>query len=66
VRPDRFMVTAAGAAGLALAAVVVGRVVIEDLGMEEWGLLLVAVFVIAEITYGLRWLRETRPPEESV
>jgi uncharacterized membrane protein len=62
VRPDRFMVTAAGAAGLALGAVVVGRLVMVDLDMEGFGLLLVALFVIAEITYGLRWLRETRPP----
>jgi uncharacterized membrane protein len=62
VRPDRFMVTAAGAAGLALAAVVVGRILLEDMNMEGWGLLLLAIFVIAEITYGLRWLRETGPP----
>jgi hypothetical protein len=62
VREDRFMVTAAGAAGLALAAFVVARVVIEDLGMEGWGFLLVGLFVIAEITYGLRWLRQARPP----
>jgi uncharacterized membrane protein len=62
VRPDRFMVIAAGAAALALAAVVVGRVVIQDLDMEGWGFLLVGLFVIAEITYGLRWLRQTRPP----
>jgi uncharacterized membrane protein len=61
-RPDRFMVTAAGAAGLALAAIVVGRVVMEDLDMEAWGLLLLAIFVMAEITYGLRWLRQTHPP----
>jgi uncharacterized membrane protein len=62
VHPDRFMVTGAGAAGLALAAVVVGRIVITDLDMEGWGFLLVGLFVISEITYGLRWLRQTRPP----
>jgi uncharacterized membrane protein len=66
VRSDRFMVTAAGAAGLALAAVVVGRIVMEDLGMEAWGLLLLAIFVIGEITYGLRWLRQTRPPGQEM
>jgi uncharacterized membrane protein len=65
VRADRFMVTAAGAAGLALGAVVVGRVVMIDLNMDAFGLLLVGIFVIAEITYGLRWLRETQPPAES-
>jgi uncharacterized membrane protein len=63
VRPDRFMVTAAGAAGLALAALVVGRLVMVDLDLEAFGLLLVALFVLAEITYGLRWLRQRRPPE---
>jgi uncharacterized membrane protein len=63
VRPDRFMVTAAGAAGLALAAIIVGRLVMVDLDLEAFGLLLVALFVVAEITYGLRWLRQTRPPE---
>jgi uncharacterized membrane protein len=62
VRPDRFMVTAAGAASLALAAVVVGRLLIRDLELGEFGLLAIAMFVIAEISYGLRWLRETRPP----
>jgi uncharacterized membrane protein len=62
VRSDRFMVTAAGAAGLALAAVVVGRIVLQDLDIEGWGLLLLAIFVIGEITYGLRWLRRTQPP----
>jgi uncharacterized membrane protein len=62
VRPDRFMVTGAGAAGLSLAAVVAGRVLVEDLNMEGFGLLLLAIFVVAEITYGLRWLRQTRPP----
>jgi uncharacterized membrane protein len=61
-RPDRFMITSAGAAGLALGAVVVGRVIMVDLEMEGVGLLLLALFVIAEITYGLRWLRESSPP----
>jgi uncharacterized membrane protein len=63
VRPDRFMVTAAGAAALALAAIVVARLAIVDLNLDAFGLLLVALFVVAEITYGLRWLRQTRPPE---
>jgi uncharacterized membrane protein len=63
VRPDRFMVSAAGAAALALAAIIVGRLVMVDLDLEAFGLLLVALFVVAEIAYGLRWLRQTRPPE---
>jgi uncharacterized membrane protein len=64
VRADRFLVTVAGAAGLAFAAVIVGRVLIEDLDLDELGFFLVAVFVIAEITYGLKWLRRTQPPEQ--
>jgi hypothetical protein len=63
-RRDRFMVTAAGASGLALAAVVVGRVLLVDLKMDTFGFLLIALFVVAEITYGLRWLREALPPAE--
>jgi uncharacterized membrane protein len=62
VRLDRFMVTVAGAAGFALAAVVVGRVVISDLRLEAFGWLVLAMFVVAEITFGLRWLRQTQPP----
>jgi uncharacterized membrane protein len=62
VRLDRFMVTVAGAAGLALAAVVVGRVAISDLRLEAFGWLVLALFVVAEITFGLRWLRQTQPP----
>ncbi len=62
VRVDRFMVTVAGTAGLALAAVIVGRVVISDLRLEAFGWLVLAMFVVAEITYGLRWLRQTQPP----
>ncbi len=60
VRPDRFMVTIAGAGGLALAAAVVARVVMVDLDLEAFGLLIVAMFIVAEITYGLRWLRRTQ------
>ena len=63
IRADRFMVTAAGAAGLGLAAGVVWGLGMVDLDMDAFGLLLVALFVVAEITYGLRWLRQTRPPE---
>jgi uncharacterized membrane protein len=62
LRLDRFMVTVAGAAALALAAVIVGRVVITDLGLEAFGWLALAMFVVAEVTFGLRWLRRTQPP----
>lgn len=62
-RLDRFMVTVAGAAGLALAAVVVGRVLIEDLDLDAFGWLFLAIFIVGEITFGLRWLRQTQPPQ---
>jgi uncharacterized membrane protein len=62
VRRDRLVTTAAGAAALALATVVVGRVLLVDLDLDELGLLLVALVVVAEIAVGLRWLRRARPP----
>jgi uncharacterized membrane protein len=62
VRADRFMVTVAGATGLALLAVVVGRVLIADLDLEAFGFFVVALFVVAEVVVGLRWLREAAPP----
>jgi uncharacterized membrane protein len=62
-RSDRFMVTVAGAAGLALAAVVVARVALTDLDLEAFGWLVVAMFIVAEIAFGLRWLRATQPPD---
>ncbi len=62
IRPDRFMVTVAGAAGLTLAAVVVARIFIKDLDLDAFGWLIVSIFIVAEITYGLRWLRQQQPP----
>jgi hypothetical protein len=62
VRRARLVMTAAGAAALALATVAVGRVLLVDLDLEELGLLLVALVVVAEIAVGLRWLRRARPP----
>jgi uncharacterized membrane protein len=65
LRLDRFMVTIAGAAGLALAAVVVGRVLVAELRLQTFGWLLLAIFIVAEITVGLHWLRRTEPPAAS-
>ena len=65
VRLDLFMVTAAGAAGLALAAVVVGRIVISDLDLDAFGWLTLSLFIVAEITFGLRWLRQAQPPADA-
>lgn len=62
LRPDRFMVTVAGAAGLAVVAVVVGRVLIDDLDLNAFGWLFLAIFIVVEITVGLRWLRQREPP----
>lgn len=59
VRPDPLMVTVAGAAGMVLVAVVVGRVIFDWLDLGTVGFILMAAFVIAEITFGVRWFRET-------
>jgi uncharacterized membrane protein len=64
VRPDRFVVTVAVLAGMALVAVAVGRLLVVDLDLDELGLLLVALLVIAEIALGLRWLRGAAPRRE--
>jgi hypothetical protein len=37
-------------------------VLVVDLDLEALGLLGVALFVVGEIVYGLRWLRQTPPP----
>ena len=62
VRPDRFMLTVAAGAGMALATVAIGRVLLRDLDLDEAGLLIVALVVVGEIALGLRWLRQPRPP----
>jgi uncharacterized membrane protein len=61
VRPDRLMVTAAVGAGMALVALVAGRVIFGVLKLELSGLLLMSLFVIAEIALGLRWYRGGGP-----
>lgn len=58
-RVDRFMVTLAGATTLAMLGVAIGRVIFIDLDLDEGGLLLMALVVLAEITFGLRWLRRS-------
>src|SRR5437016_2600850 len=61
-RRDYFIVTAAVATGMILAAFVVGRFLFEELKLEFGGLLLLAAFVVFEITLGLRWYRAGRKP----
>ena len=63
-RRDRFVLTAAALAGMALAAVAAGRLLVVDLDLDELGLLLVALLVIGEIALGLRWMRGARPHRE--
>jgi uncharacterized membrane protein len=60
LRPDRFMVTVAVAAGMTWVAFVVGRVLFEELKLDMLGFFLMALFLIAEITVGLRWFRGSR------
>ena len=61
-RRDYFVVTAAVATGMVFAAVVVARILFQELQLEFGGLLLLAAFVIFEITLGLRWYRAGRNP----
>lgn len=60
VRPDALMETIAGMAGLVVLAVFVGRIIFDWLDLEVFGFLLMTAFVIAEISFGLRWFRSTR------
>jgi uncharacterized membrane protein len=60
VRPDRFMVTVAVAAGFTWVAFAVGRVLFDELKLDMLGFFLMALFIIAEITVGLRWFRGSR------
>ena len=60
VRRDAFMVAAGIVAAFALMTIGVGRIVFEDLDMEEAGALVMAVVVIAEVALGLRWYRRSR------
>ena len=60
VRPDRFMVVLAATAAMAWITVVVARLIFDILDLETFGLILMAAFVIWEITFGLKWYRNTR------
>lgn len=60
VRPDPLVVTIAGMAGLVVLAVFVGRIIFDWLDLEVFGFLLMTAFVIAEITFGVRWFRSSR------
>ena len=60
VRPDPLMVTLAAVAGMVIVAVFVGRIIFDWLDLELFGFVLMSAFVIAEITYGLKWYRRSR------
>jgi len=60
VRPDRFMVVLAATAAMAWITVVVARLIFDILDLETFGMILMAAFVIWEITFGLKWYRRTR------
>ena len=64
VRTDLLMVTLAGTAGLVVLAVFVGRIIFDWLDLDVFGFLLMTAFVIAEITFGLRWFRSARAETE--
>lgn len=59
-RRDLYMVTLAGAAGMAMVTVFVARLVFDVLDVGAIGLFLMAAFVIWQITYGVRLYRRTR------
>lgn len=57
VRPDRFIVTIAVAAGLAWIAVGAGKVVFDTMHLEVGGAFVMALVVLGEVALGLRWYR---------
>ena len=56
-RRERFMVTIAVTAGMAWVTVLAGRIVFETLRMAAFGMLVMAAFVIWQITVGLKLYR---------
>lgn len=59
-RRDRFMWTLAGAAAMGMLTVVVARVVFDFLDLDELGLIVMAGFVVWQITYGVKRYRRSR------
>jgi uncharacterized membrane protein len=57
VREDLFMLTAAGSSVMTVLTVAIGRVIFEELKLETFGMLLMAMILIAEVTLGVAWLR---------
>jgi uncharacterized membrane protein len=57
VERDRFLITVAVASGMLWITVLVGRVILDLLDLDIFGLFLMAAFVVFQITLGLRWYR---------
>ncbi len=54
---DLFVLAAGGLATMVVAATVVGRVVFKDARLEIGGFFLTGLFVVAELSLAVRWLR---------
>jgi uncharacterized membrane protein len=59
-RVDRFLWTVAGVAVMAMVTVMAGRVVFDVLDLDEFGLFVMAGFVVWQITYGVKLFRKSR------
>lgn len=59
-RSDRFLWTLAGVAGMGMITVLAARVVFDLLDLEALGLIVMAAFVVWQITYGVKLFRRSR------
>jgi hypothetical protein len=57
IRDDLFMLTSAGGAVMTVLTVAIGRVILQELKLETFGGLLMAMILIGEVTLGVAWLR---------
>jgi uncharacterized membrane protein len=59
LREDLFMLTVAGGSVLIMLAVLLARLLFDQMKLETGGALIMALFVIGEVTLGVTWLRRT-------
>jgi uncharacterized membrane protein len=57
VREELFMRTCAGGAFMTVVTCAIGRLIFDEMKMEMFGMLLMAMILIAEVTFGVAWLR---------
>ena len=57
-RRDSFMVTTAAVAGMVWVTVLLGRLVLDVMDLDELGLLVMAAIIVAEIALGIKWYRK--------